>query len=182
MAASGYVIVGRIKRTHGLRGEIVVEPLTDAPDEIFSSGRCVVVGNTEGDISSDADEPPTEFHVRSMRPFGKNILVFFDELSDRTQAERWNARYLLVSGAEIPEPAEGEVFLHELPGMRVVSAGGEVYGEVSHTYELPHGLMLEVAREGKPNALLPFRSEMVTDVNRETRVITVSVPEGLFDP
>ena len=178
MAGDGYVIVGRVRRAHGIRGEIVVEPLTDEPDAVFASGRRVFVGNMNGDAGDDPDVA----HVRASRPFGESILVFMEELADRTQAELWNGRYLFLRADEISQPAEGEVFVHELPGMRVVSAiTREEYGEVIATYELPQGLMLEVMRKSGSPAMLPFRAEMIVDVDRAARVIAVNVPEGLFD-
>jgi 16S rRNA processing protein RimM len=178
MAGSGYVIVGRVKRAHGLKGELVVEPLTDAPDAVFAPGRRVFAG----DVFGDAGLHPDEVSVTGMRPFGDNMLLFFLSVADRNAAELWRGRYLFLPSSEIEEPAEGEVFVHELPGMRVVSAGADAieYGEVAATYDLPQGLMLEVALTGGANAMLPFREEMIVSVDREARVITVNVPEGLF--
>ena len=177
MTANGFVIVGRIKRAHGIRGEIVVEVMTDAPDAIFASGRSVWAGNTHGDV----DQKSSELHITAARPFGDDLLVFADELTDRTSAELWRGRYLLVSESEIEEPEGDEVFLHEFPGMKVVSEDGEVQGDVSGTFDMPQGLMLEIQRPNGKTALLPFRYEMVVAVDRVARVITVSVPEGLFD-
>jgi 16S rRNA processing protein RimM len=172
-----HVIVGRIRRPHGIRGEIVVEPLTDAPDAVFASGRRVLAGDHNGDLGDD----PEALHISAWRPFGKNILVIVDEIADRTEAELWNGRYLLIPADEVEPPEEGEVFLHELAGMRVVSADGHEYGSVAHHYEMPHGIMLEVKQPSGALAMLPFRTEMVTDVDRAGRVITVNVPEGLFE-
>jgi 16S rRNA processing protein RimM len=177
MADSGYVIVGRIKRAHGIRGEIVVEPLTDEPDAIFVSGRSVLAGNVSGDI----DAKSTALHVSAMRPFGRNILLFVDELTDRSEAEQWTGRYLLIPGSEVAPPAEGEVFVHELPGMTVTSPDGSVHGEVVATYDLPQGLMLEVKLRSGSAAMLPFRAEMIASVDRAARTIVANVPEGLFD-
>ncbi len=177
MAATGYVIVGRIKRAHGIRGEIVVEPLTDEPDAVFASGRRVLAGNNDGDVDEDA----TELHVTSVRPFGKNVLLFVEGLNDRNDAALWSGRYLLLPESEVTQPAEGEVFVHELPGMKVVSAAGQNYGEVAHTYDLAHGLMLEVKQASGSSAMLPFRAELIVNVDRAARVITVVVPDGLFD-
>jgi 16S rRNA processing protein RimM len=178
MAASGYVIVGRVKRAHGLKGELVVEPLTDAPDAVFAAGGRVFAG----DVFGDAGAEPGEVDITGMRPFGDNLLLFFGSVADRTAADLWRGRYLFLPADEIEEPAEGEVFVHELPGMKVVSAGadGIEYGEVSTTYELPQGLMLEVQLSTGSKAMIPFREEMIVRVDREGRIITVDVPEGLL--
>jgi 16S rRNA processing protein RimM len=177
MAEHGYVIVGRIKRAHGIRGEIVVEPMTDEPDAVFASGRRVIAGNMRGDVDEDA----SELHVSGLRPMGDNLLLQVDEVKDRNDAELWRGRYLFVPEAEVTQPEEGEVFIHELPGMLVESAAGRIYGEVLHTFDFPQGLMLEVRQPGGTTAMLPFRAELILSVDREARRIVVDVPLGLFD-
>ena len=51
-----YYLVGRVRRAHGIRGELVVEALTDAPDAVFAPGRRVFVGTAEGDLVRGAQE------------------------------------------------------------------------------------------------------------------------------
>lgn len=155
---------------------MVVEPLTDEPDAVFASGRRVFAGSNDAAESGE----PEEVLVRAVRPFGNALLVFLDDLSDRTGAEAWRGRYLYLPAEEITPPAEGEVFVHELPGMRVVSSDGREYGLVSGTLQLPQGLALEVESAAGESGILPFVSEMVLDVDRSSRVITVRVPDGLL--
>ncbi|MGH7671150.1 MAG: hypothetical protein ACRENQ_16830, partial [Gemmatimonadaceae bacterium] len=50
MAAPEFLIVGRVRKAHGIRGELVVEPITDAPDAIFAPGRRVFAGTPSGDV------------------------------------------------------------------------------------------------------------------------------------
>ncbi|HET7553014.1 MAG TPA: ribosome maturation factor RimM [Gemmatimonadaceae bacterium] len=171
------MLVGRLRKAHGIRGELDVEPLTDAPAAVFAAGRSILVGTTEG----DPDPAGRVLTVRRARPQGDgSILVAFDEITDRTEAELWRGRYLLSPASELEPPAEGEVYVHELPGMRVVLPDGESLGEVGDVLELPQGLALEV-RRGSESVVLPFHDEFIESVDRVARTIVATPPEGLFE-
>ena len=108
------------------------------------------------------------------------MLVSFDEISSRGEAQEWRGLYLLAPSSELAPPAEGQVYVHELPGMRVVLDTGELLGEVADVYELPQGLALDVRREGG-SVVLPFQEEFVRSVDRTERLIVATPPEGLFE-
>jgi 16S rRNA processing protein RimM len=177
-----YASVGRVRRPHGVRGELVVEALTDEPGAIFAPGRRVFQGTHEGDLWLDPrSRAPRELTVTALRPFKEGFLVTFEGVADRTEAERWNGRHLLVPLDELSEPEDGEVFAHELVGMMVVDAdSGDELGEVVEFYELPQGLLLEF-RRGDGTARLPFIDEFVDAVDREGRRISVRLPDGLLE-
>jgi 16S rRNA processing protein RimM len=174
--ADEFFIVGRVRRAHGIRGELAVEVITDAPDEVFASGARVFAGTMTGDVAAER----TELHVVRASPFKGGMIVSFREITDRTEAERWRDRYLLVPAAEVAPPEEGEVYVHELIDMRVILATGEEVGSVTDVYDLPQGLTLDVRRP-KGSVMLPFNATVVTDVDRAARVITVDPPEGMLD-
>ncbi len=176
MTAPEFLIVGRVRKAHGIRGELVVEPITAEPDAIFAPGRRVLVGNARGDLSPDR----RELHVAAARPMGEGLLVKFDEIPDRTAAELWRGRYFLVPGNELSPPADGEIYVHDLLGMQVVLVSGEPVGPVREVYELPQGFALEVAR-ATGTVLVPFDDRVVTAVDRAARVITIDPPAGLLD-
>jgi 16S rRNA processing protein RimM len=171
-----HLIVGRVRRAHGLRGELVVETLTDAPDAVFAPGRRVFAGTTEGDLE---DDTPIEV-VRSVPFKGGTLLVCLAAIADRTEAEAWRDRYLLAEIAELEPPGESEAFLHELPGMSVTLVDGTEIGDVVDYYELPQGLIIEVERDGR-RVDLPMNDPFVRDIDREARRIVMDLPEGLLD-
>ncbi|MDQ3951047.1 MAG: ribosome maturation factor RimM [Gemmatimonadota bacterium] len=173
-----FFIVGRVRRAHGIRGELAVEIITDAPDAVFAPGARVFAGTTTGDLVPER----SELHVVRATPFKGGMIVTFREISDRTEAERWRDRYFLVPAAELPPRDEHEVYVHELIDMRVVLSSGEEVGRVIDVYELPQGLALDVQRaNGNGTVMLPFSERVVTGVDREARVITVDPPEGMLD-
>jgi 16S rRNA processing protein RimM len=176
LSAGEFFIVGRVRRAHGIRGELAVEVITDAPDAVFASGARVFAGTTSGDLVPER----TELYVEHAAPFKGGLIVRFREIADRTEAERWRDRYLLVPAAELTPPDDGQVYVHELIDMRVVLASGEEVGRVIDVYELPQGLTLDV-RRANGTVMVPFSERIVSAVDRETRVIVVDPPPGMLD-
>ena len=169
-----------MRRAHGVRGELVVELMTGAPDVIFASGARVFQGTAAGEIWRDpASGGMRELKVLASRPFKGGLLVTLDAVADRTEAERWNGRHLLVPLVELAEPEDGELFLHELGGMRVLDEGGAELGEVRAWYHVPHGVLLDVHTK-RGDVALPFNERFVRRVDRAGRSLTVSIPDELF--
>ena len=129
-----------------------------------------------------AGGPPLALTVERATPFKGGLIVRFAELADRTAADLWRDRALLVPYAELPPPADDEVYLHELVGMRVVHKDGAEAGEVVDLVELPQGIALDVRLAGtERTALVPYRPELVVGVDVPARTVTVDVPEGLLE-
>jgi 16S rRNA processing protein RimM len=169
-----------VRRAHGVRGELVVELMTDAPDVMFASGARVLQGTASGELWRDPETAvPRELTVVASRPFKGGLLVTLDGVDDRTEAERWNGRHLLVPIEELVEPEEGELFLHELAGMRVLDETGMELGVVRAWYPVPHGLLLDV-HTARGDVALPFNERFVRAVDRAGRALTVSIPDELF--
>jgi 16S rRNA processing protein RimM len=169
--------VGRVRRAHGIRGEVVIEALTDAPDAIFAAGRRVFAGTRDGQLSPGAPE----MHITRATPFKGGFIVSFEGIATRNDAELWRDRYLFLPEGEIEPPADDEVFIHDLVGMRVVGISGEQIGEVTEVFELPQGLVMEVHRDGAKAVLLPFDEQTVTEVDSTARIIHIDPVEGLLD-
>jgi len=184
MPGSEYAIVGLIRKAQGIRGEVVVEPLTDKPDVIFASGSRVFAGTPSGDLAPTRDvrgveEIPT-LTIAESKPFKKGLIVRFEELSDRDSAELWRGRYLLAPFSELPPLEEGEVYLHDLIGMRALSTTGEQLGVVTTFYELPQGLVLDIKTD-RGSVLVPYRPEVIVRTDLDARVLVVNEKLGLTD-
>lgn len=172
-------MVGRVRRPHGVRGELVIEALTDSPEAVFAAGRRVFAGTRDGKVASG--EP--ELRVQRSQPFKDGWIVAFEGVADREGAALWRDCCLLVPEGEVRPPGEEEVYVHDLVGMRVVLArDGVEIGTVREVLELPQGLVLDVTRPaGRKSALLPFDDHTVTEVDTDEHVIRVDPAEGLLD-
>lgn len=163
-------------RVHGLRGEVVLEPLSDVPGR-FDPGATLVVAGT----------PRT---VASSRPHQGRLLVTFEGIADRTAAEA-------LRGAEVTaEPVDltgtETYFAHELVGMAVVAEDGTWLGEVVDVAEMPDAAgydLLEVDTDGLrwllPDAddlveVVEWRSEPGDDADGVDVLCVVDPPEGLI--
>ena len=178
MTAPDLAIVGRVRRAHGIRGELVIEPLTNEPDAVFAPGRRLFAGTVHGDPAPDQ----RTLIIEESRPFkGGGWIVAFAALVDRNEAERWRERYLLVPRNELEPIRDDEVYLHDLLGLEVVREGtNERVGEVIDVYELPQGVMLDV-RRAQGSVLIPFRREVVQRVDLDARRLVIDPPEGLIE-
>src|SRR5690606_32732388 len=96
--------VGRIVRPHGIRGEVVVEVLTDEPEQRYAVGAELVVQPARESV-------PPVLTVVSRRPHQGRYLLAFRELPDRTAAERVRGVLLQVDSAEVPLPEDPDEFL-----------------------------------------------------------------------
>jgi 16S rRNA processing protein RimM len=174
---SEFAIVGRIRKPHGIHGDLVVQSICDTPRAVFAPGRVVYVGDTSGEPESAS---PRAAHVTRSRPFKDGWLVGLQGIHDRNDAELWRERYLLVPSSELTPPAEGEVWLHELPGFRAVGVDGALIGTVREVMSYPQGLMLDLETP-RGSVIIPFVDAIVVRVNRDARELTVDPPEGLLD-
>ena len=180
MTPPAFIIVGRVRKAHGIRGELVVEVITDAPDAIFASGHRVFAGTATGDLAPSRQE----LHVQSVRAFNDGLLVGFDEVPDRNAAELWRNRYLLLPADELPPPDDSEVYRHDLLGMRVELPSEEIIGTVEELYDLPQGLALDVRRtapRASETVLILYDEHTIASVDKERRVIVITPPDGLLE-
>lgn len=179
-----YAIVGLIRKAQGIRGEVIVEPLTDKPDVVFASGSRVFAGTREGDpaVARDAkgdDEIPT-LTISQSRPYRQGWILSFEEIQDRDSAELWRGRYLLARFSELPPPKEDEVYLHELIGMRAESSTGALIGTVKTFYELPQGIVLDLETPSG-SILVPYRPEAIVRTDVEARTVVINDEMGFTD-
>ena len=169
-----YAVVGRVRKPHGLHGELVVELYTDEPDAVFAAGRRVFTGD------SDARPTGAETTITRGRPFKDTWLVTLKGTGDRDAAELLRGIYLLQPSSDLPPPTPDQHYIHDLIGMSVSLPNGDPVGTVSGTSRLPQGLLLDVATPRGVSSV-PFVDAIVIAVDRDARAITIDPPEGLLE-
>jgi 16S rRNA processing protein RimM len=168
------IAIGQIGRAHGIRGEVTMVVRTDEPDARFAPGTTLVT------------EPPDRgpLVVAAIRWHSGRLLVTFEGVRDRNAAEDLRGTLLVLDSAQIPAPDDPDEFYdHQLIGLGVVTAAGDAVGEVTDV--LHHGQdLLVVRREHGParEALVPFVSAIVTDVDVPGGRLVIDPPPGLLDP
>ena len=114
------------------------------------------------------------------RPQPRGWLLGVEELHDRTMAEQYAGRYVTLPREQLRDLAEDEYFLHDLLGLRVEDEAGRPLGSVEEVYEAPAGAILGVG-EGGRERLVPFRREIVLEVDLEAGRVRVRPPPGLLE-
>jgi 16S rRNA processing protein RimM len=168
------VIVGRIGRAHGIRGEVGVEVRTDEPERRFATGERLFTET----------EPVRTLTVTQTRWHSGRLLVKFAEVPDRTAAESLGN---VVVQAEVPadeRPDDPEEFYdRDLIGLAVRTPDGAAVGEVASVVHLPAQDLLEVRRGDGRTVLVPLVAELVPaiELGPDGHVVVDDRP-GLLDP
>jgi 16S rRNA processing protein RimM len=163
------VVVGRITKAHGLRGEVTVQVFSDNPDR-FAEGARVYL------------EDGRELRVLASRWTGSRLLVVFEGVVDRDAADRLRGRSLVVPRSMLPELPDGEYWPHELIGCEVVTEAGRSLGRVSDVIENPANDLWAAVDEDGVETLIPAIREVVVDVDLASGRIRVRELPGLTTP
>ncbi len=166
------VVIARIARPWGRKGEVVAEILTDFP-QLFQSRRRVFV---EGVAEPVAVEHARLHHGRVVLKFGGS-----DSIGD---AERWRGRHVLIPREErMPLPPHS-YYWPDLCGCRVVRRtprGEQIIGTVE-AVEPTGGVDLLCVTTPNGEALIPLAQEICTQVDTQAKKIVIEPPEGLLEP
>jgi 16S rRNA processing protein RimM len=173
------VVVGRIGKPHGLRGEVTVELSTDDPERRFAEGASLLARRPRGG-------PPPEhatLSVAGTRWHQERLLVRFAELPDRNAAEAARGLDLVVLVAPDERPEDPEEFYdHQLVGLVVVTTDGAEVGVVTDVMHSGAQDLLVVRREGREDSLVPFVAALVPEVDLGLGRLTVADRPGLLEP
>jgi 16S rRNA processing protein RimM len=165
------LVVGRIGRPHGIRGEVTVEVRTDDPESRFAPGATLT--------TSPASAGPLV--VESMRWHKSILLLRFEGVAGREEAEDLRDTMLVIDSADVPVPDDPDEFNdHQLIGLSVVTGAGEAVGEIVDV--LHHGQDLLVIRRAGDEVLVPFVKALVPEVDLDAKRVVVNAPPGLLDP
>ena len=171
------VVVARVGKPHGLRGEVTLQLHTDEPE------RRLGVGEVLATEAAPGSGVPRELTVRSTRVHRGIWLVAFEEVPDRTGAEGLRGTLLVLDADEAAAVEDDEdVFAEaELVGLPVLDPGGAVLGEVAGLEIGAAQDRLRVRLADGREGLVPFVAALVPEVDVEGGRVVVDAPAGLFD-
>ncbi len=175
MSGPTHLAVGLLKKPHGVKGDVLVFPLTDAPDQVFRAGRTLAVLDRQGRATGET------LKVAKGRAYHRAWLLHFEGFDDRSALETMRERVLGIEVGEARPLAEGEFYLHELVGLDVALRDQTRVGVVRDVYEAPQGYLLAVAADGGKEHLVPFIAEVVRRVDRGGKLVIIDPPAGLLE-
>jgi 16S rRNA processing protein RimM len=165
------VLVGSVARAHGLQGEVVVDVWSDAPER-FRPGSALIARLPEGVTRTMV--------VETARPFGERLLIRFEGIANRTQAEALRGVDLAIDRKDAAPLPAGEHYRFELVGLRVRTASGEHLGTVTEIFETGSNDVI-VVRGDRGELLLPHLTNVVVAIDPDRGEMVVELPPGLRD-
>jgi 16S rRNA processing protein RimM len=173
--------VGRILRPHGLRGEVRVEIHTDNPERFALYDR-VYLAPAQVDPGpsglQSASGGATPYALKGHRFHGKWVLLKLAGIDDRTQAETLRDLWVWIALEQAAPLDQGEVYLHDMLELQVVTDEGEGLGQIVQIIETGANPVY-VVRGLRGELLLPDTDEVILDVDLEAQQVTVHLIEGL---
>ncbi|ACU39732.1 ribosome maturation factor RimM [Actinosynnema pretiosum subsp. pretiosum] len=168
------VVVGRVAKAHGIRGELAVDVRTDSPEARFALGSVLAAKLRDG-TSRDLTVAAARYH-------SGRLLVRFEEVLTRDVAELLRGTLLLGSTDALPPTDDPDEFYdHQLEGLAAELADGTRIGTVKEIVHGPGGELLVLVREDGSEALVPFVRQIVPTVDVAGGRVVVDPPEGLLD-
>jgi 16S rRNA processing protein RimM len=174
------LVVARIGRSHGLRGEVTVEVRTDVPEQRFLPGASLFVTDGARHRELSAAGRPTTLTVTTVRDHNGVLLLGFAEVPDRTAAEALRDTLL---ESDVPDDSQepDAWYDHQLVGLAVHDPAGTLIGEVVRVEHRPAQDLLVVRRPAGQERLVPFVQALVPEVDVTGGRIVISAPGGLLD-
>jgi len=165
------VLVGRVARTHGIRGQVLVNPETDFVAERFQAG---------AQMWTRVEGRDTALTIADARVEGPRPILGFDGYDSIDAAEALVGVELRVPESELQPLPEGRYYLHQLAGCRVETEAGESVGTVTRV-DGGEGAAVLAVEGARGEVLVPFAQEICVGIDVDARVIRVRMPEGLLE-
>jgi len=164
------ITVGKIVKSQGIKGEVRIWPLTDFPER-FKNDSTVLL-----DINGEI-KPLTVEHSWKHKKF---LVVKFKEITDMNSAEAVKEGLLKVSPDSLQELPRDTYYIFEILGMEVITSDGLTLGSVKDVIRTGSNDVYVIDGQEK-EYMIPAIREIVKDIDREKRLITVEPIEGLLD-
>lgn len=162
------VLIGRVVKPQGRRGELLVDPVSDRPDRFATLRRAFVVVPGDG---------VREVRVASSWPHKGRHVLKLEGVDSIDEAERLRDCELHIAEDELAPLPDGSFYHHELTGLRVADASGREVGVVEGVLETGAGAPILVIRGVEGETLVPFAADFVKEVDLAGGRIFVEMPE-----
>ncbi len=170
-----YLLLGEVLRPHGVRGELRIKILTDYPERIKRL-KLVYVGRNPEDTNVTAYAVE---HMRMNQDFG---LLKLKGVEDRDTADRFRQLFIMVDLENAVPLEEGEYYLYQLIGLKVLTTSGEFIGILQEVLETGANDVYVVESDKHGQILIPVIPSVVIQTDIQAGIITIQPMEGLLPP
>lgn len=161
--------VGVISSTHGIRGEVKVFPTTDYAERFEELD----------EVMLDTGKERIPLRIEGVKYFKQLVILKFEGYDTIESIEKYKGRDLLISREDAAPLEEGEFYICDLIGLRVVSTEGEDLGVLEDVMSTgANDVFVARTPDGK-ELLLPYIDECIREISTEKKCITVYLMPGL---
>ena len=171
MTETELLLVGRVARAHGNRGQVIVNPETDFPNERFVAGATLMV---------ELAGQTTERRMETVRFHQGRPVIGFEGVASIDDAEALSGAELKLPASALPPLPGGTYYRHDLVGCEVRTTDGQVVGKVTGVEGTLERSRLVIARQGG-EVMVPMVDTICVRVDPVGKLIVVDPPEGLLD-
>jgi 16S rRNA processing protein RimM len=172
------VLVGRIARPHGLRGDVAINPETDFPEDRFAPGARLLL--TRRDARPAQDVALEEMQVAAVRFHNGRPIVRFDGFDSIDAVESLGGASLWIRADSRPPLPDGHYYHDALIGCDVETVAGQAVGQVTRVDAFGSAPLL-VVTDGRHDVLIPLAEAICVRIDPAARRIVIDPPEGLLD-
>lgn len=169
-----FLVLGRILRPHGVRGELRLQVITDYPERIADLDS-IFIGRDPFDPSS-----AIEFGVVGARRHREQMLVRLEGITNRDDVEPYRGQLLMVALDDAVPLEDNEYYVFQIIGASVVTTDGEDLGKVQDVLETGANDVFVVRGGIYGEVLIPDIPDVVLEISPDTTRITVALPPGLI--
>lgn len=168
-----FLVLGRVLRPHGIRGELRLQITTAYPERIVP-GKIVFVGPDPEDADS-----ARQFTVARARRHQKFLILQFETINDRDAADLLRQQYVMLKPEDAVPLEEGEYYLYQLIGVNVYTDEDEHLGTITEVIETGANDVY-VVRGPRGEVLLPAIDECVLELDLDANKMIVHLMDGLL--
>jgi 16S rRNA processing protein RimM len=168
MSKPTYLSIGKLHRSFGLNGEMLMEVITDFPERI-KKGVIVYLGE---------QYLPAKIH--SCRHHAQGLLVSFEGYSTSDSIISFRNNWVFVTAEDRPKLPEGQYYHHDLIGMQVFTNEGLYLGELSEILETGANDVYIIIPETGKEILIPATADFVVKIDLEMNKITIKLMPGII--
>jgi 16S rRNA processing protein RimM len=166
-----FIVIGRISKPHGVKGEIRIEYFNPEDPHFFSHYQMIFL---QGD-----DRSFLPYRLLTVRPHKRFILAQLEGIHTRAEAEQLRGKVVLIDPAELPPLDEDEYYWQDILGMQVVNEKGEDVGTVRDIVPTG-GNDVYVVRKGAREFLIPATKDVIMSIDIKARTMVIHPLEGLL--
>jgi len=165
----GFLAVGKLGRPHGVRGEILMDVLTDFPERLLP-GKTLYLG-----------EVYTPLRLIRARQHQKRMILHFQGYVNPEQASELRNQLVYVKANEIPALPEGDFYHHELVGLSIITEQGDVLGRIEEILETGANDVFVARMPSGKELLIPYINSVVIKIDLARGEVLVRPLPGLWD-